>query len=74
MEMRNEFLRKLKRVSLSKISNRDLTIGDVAHAQQSESKLSLPSLNRNIALRKFNSQADEKKFVGGGNKNHEKYT
>jgi len=31
---------------------RDLTIGDVAIAQQSESKLSLPSLNRNIVTRK----------------------
>lgn len=35
---------------------RDLTIGDVAIAQQSESKLSLPSLNRNIALRNENNK------------------
>ena len=51
MEMRNEFLKKLKTSFHFQISRRDLTISDVAHAQQSESELSLPSLNRNIALR-----------------------
>ena len=52
MEMRNEFLRKLKTSFHFQISRRDLTISDVAHAQQSESELSLPSLNRNIVPRK----------------------
>jgi len=49
MEMRNDFLKKLKTSFHFQISRRDLTISDVAHAQQSESELSLPSLNRNIA-------------------------
>ena len=52
MEMRNEFLRKLKTSFHFQISRRDLTISDVAHAQQSESELSLPSLNRNIVPQK----------------------
>ena len=51
-DFRKQVLRKLKNeFSFSNLMKRDLTIGDVAHAQQSESTLSLPSLKRNIALR-----------------------
>ena len=53
MELRKQVFRKLKNeFSIFKSRKRDLTIGDVAHAQQNENKLSLPSLNRNIVARK----------------------
>ena len=40
MEMRNKFLKKLKTSFHFQISRRDLTISDVAFAQQNENKLS----------------------------------
>ena len=43
MELRKQVFRKLKNeFSIFKSRKRDLTIGDVAHAQQNENKLSLP--------------------------------
>ena len=53
LELRKQVFRKLKNeFSIFKSRKRDLTIGDVAHAQQNENKLSLPLLNRNIVARK----------------------
>ena len=53
-EKQQVFLRQMKKqvFPFANLLARDLTIGDVAIAQQSESKLSLPSLNRNIVTRK----------------------